>query len=168
MSLFRKASFFLFALTLGVSAPSLAAVVAPESVAHQAQATETPQQGQAIDHAQGEAAKKVDIILPHISDADEVDLPWFNKSGFRVWRLPQKQKCHQTNRRAGISSHRFGQNLLRRQPGQLLKNRRTQIFIRNDPELFRRRHREQPGHGLLDHGLLAVESQQLLGFFLAA
>jgi F-type H+-transporting ATPase subunit a len=33
-------------------------------------------------------AKKVDIILPHISDSDEMDVPWPNASGFRVVHLP--------------------------------------------------------------------------------
>jgi F-type H+-transporting ATPase subunit a len=40
------------------------------------------------DHAMSEEAKKVDIILPHISDGDEIDVPWFNSTGFRVVHLP--------------------------------------------------------------------------------
>ncbi|HEX3866593.1 MAG TPA: F0F1 ATP synthase subunit A [Gemmatimonadaceae bacterium] len=42
----------------------------------------------AIDHALGQEAKKVDIILPHISDSDELDVPWLSVSGFRVIHLP--------------------------------------------------------------------------------
>jgi F-type H+-transporting ATPase subunit a len=33
-------------------------------------------------------AKKADIILPHISDSDEIDVPCFNVAGFCVWHLP--------------------------------------------------------------------------------
>jgi F-type H+-transporting ATPase subunit a len=40
------------------------------------------------DHAMSQEAKKVDIILPHISDGDELDVPWLNASGFRVVHLP--------------------------------------------------------------------------------
>jgi F-type H+-transporting ATPase subunit a len=43
---------------------------------------------QAVDHAMGAEAKKVDIILPHISDSDEIDLPWPNAAGYRIWHLP--------------------------------------------------------------------------------
>ncbi len=43
---------------------------------------------QPSDHAMSQAAKKVDIILPHISDSDELDVPWFNFSGYRVVHLP--------------------------------------------------------------------------------
>ena len=38
-----------------------------------------------------------------------------------------------------------------------------QMFVRDDPETRRRSQRQQPRHGLLNHGLLAVERQQLLG-----
>lgn len=41
-----------------------------------------------VDHAMGQEARKVDIILPHISDSDEMDIPWPNASGFRVIHLP--------------------------------------------------------------------------------
>jgi len=40
------------------------------------------------DHALSQEAKKVDIILPHISDGDEIDVPWFSATGFRVVHLP--------------------------------------------------------------------------------
>jgi F-type H+-transporting ATPase subunit a len=46
---------------------------------------QTPQVG---DHAMSQEAKKVDIILPHISDSDELDVPWLNASGYRVVHLP--------------------------------------------------------------------------------
>jgi F-type H+-transporting ATPase subunit a len=40
------------------------------------------------DQPLSEGAKKVDIILPHISDSDELDVPWPNVQGFRVVHLP--------------------------------------------------------------------------------
>ena len=43
---------------------------------------------QEVDHPVGAEAKKADIILPHISDSDELDVPWLNGSGFRVVHLP--------------------------------------------------------------------------------
>lgn len=46
---------------------------------------QTPQVG---DHAMSQEAKKVDIILPHISDSDELDVPWLNATGYRVVHLP--------------------------------------------------------------------------------
>ena len=58
----------------GVAAQAPAATAAP-----------APQTG---DQPIGEQAKKVDIILPHISDSDEMDVPWPNVSGFRVVHLP--------------------------------------------------------------------------------
>jgi F-type H+-transporting ATPase subunit a len=51
-------------------------------------AVQAPRQSPAIDHALGQEAKKIDIILPHISDSDEIDLPWLNVQGYRVWHLP--------------------------------------------------------------------------------
>jgi F-type H+-transporting ATPase subunit a len=52
----------------------------------------TPQQGARItpglDHPVGADAQNVDIILPHITDSDEMDVPWFNRSGYRVVHLP--------------------------------------------------------------------------------
>jgi F-type H+-transporting ATPase subunit a len=43
---------------------------------------------QGVDHPVGAEAKKVDIILPHISDSNELDIPWFNASGFKAVHLP--------------------------------------------------------------------------------
>jgi len=47
-----------------------------------------PAQVRPVDHAMSHEAQKVDIILPHISDSDELDVPWFNRAGYRVVRLP--------------------------------------------------------------------------------
>src|SRR5262249_23169650 len=69
-----------------------APVAAQDSVRPAAAA---PQAGAAVkgqepgfDHPAGQAANKVDIILPHISDGDELDVPWLNAEGFRVVQLP--------------------------------------------------------------------------------
>jgi hypothetical protein len=42
------------------------------------------------------------------------------------------------------------------------------MFVADDPEPRRRGQRQKAGDGLLDHGLLAVERQQLLGTTLPA
>jgi F-type H+-transporting ATPase subunit a len=86
MNVSRRAGSLLFAsmlaaMPLGTQAaraqqPSVERPVAGESI------------GQGADHAMSQEAKKVDIILPHISDSDEIDVPWFNASGFRVVHLP--------------------------------------------------------------------------------
>ena len=56
----------------------------PAAVAQQG----TTQQQPGFDKPAGQEAKKVDIILPHISDSDELDVPWLNAQGFKVVRLP--------------------------------------------------------------------------------
>jgi len=53
-----------------------------------------PLRAQGVDHPAGEEAKKVDIILPHISDSNELDIPWFNASGFKVVHLPHWEPIH--------------------------------------------------------------------------
>jgi hypothetical protein len=50
----------------------------------------------------------------------------------------------------------------------LLQNCRPQIFVGNDPELFSRGELQKPRDGLLDHRLLAVKREQLLGALLPA
>jgi F-type H+-transporting ATPase subunit a len=78
-----------------VAAPLTAQAAQAEPVAAvQAPAIEPGQERQGIDHAVGEQAKKVDIILPHISDANEVDYPWPNAAGYRVWHLPHWAPIH--------------------------------------------------------------------------
>jgi F-type H+-transporting ATPase subunit a len=64
-------------------ASMLAAAAAMPLVA-QSPTTQRP----AADHAMSQEAKKVDIILPHISDSDEMDVPWLNSTGFKVVHLP--------------------------------------------------------------------------------
>ncbi|HEY5060922.1 MAG TPA: F0F1 ATP synthase subunit A, partial [Gemmatimonadaceae bacterium] len=88
MKVSRYGSLILIASLLS-AAPFLAqralADELPERLPAGAAATPTQH---AVDHAMGQEAKKVDIILPHISDSDEMDIPWPNASGFRVIHLP--------------------------------------------------------------------------------
>jgi len=53
-----------------------------------------PLQAQGLDHPAGQEAKKVDIILPHISDSDELDVPWPTKGWFKVVHLPHWEPMH--------------------------------------------------------------------------
>jgi F-type H+-transporting ATPase subunit a len=54
----------------------------------------SPVRAQGIDHPAGEEAKKVDIILPHISDSDELDIPWPTKGWYKVVHLPHWEPIH--------------------------------------------------------------------------
>ena len=54
------------------------------------------------------------------------------------------------------------------EPRKLARDLAPQMFVGDDPESRRRGQRQQPRHGLLDHGLLAVKRQQLLGAALPA
>jgi F-type H+-transporting ATPase subunit a len=53
-----------------------------------------PLRAQGVDHPAGEEAKKVDIILPHISDSDELDVPWPTKGWYKVVHLPHWEPIH--------------------------------------------------------------------------
>jgi len=75
----------MLALALMLAAPRLSAQdTAAAQTTSQTQAKPHP----GFDHPAGQEAKKVDIILPHISDSDELDVPWFNAEGYRVVHLP--------------------------------------------------------------------------------
>ena len=80
----------------------------------------------------------------------------------------QKQKCGQSDRGRGISSHRFGEDLrpAASATASTMAGRRSSLVMIQ--KLFRRGQRQQARHGLLDHRLLAVERQQLLGALFAA
>ena len=54
----------------------------------------SPLAAQGVDHPAGQEAKKVDIIRPHISDSDELDVPWLNATGFKVVHLPHWEPVH--------------------------------------------------------------------------
>src|SRR5580698_3577577 len=79
-----------------------------------------------------------------------------------------QQKCGKSNRGRGIASDRLSHNLLLLQLLELAKNLRTQVIVGNNPELLVFRERLKTLDRLLDHALLAVQWQQLLGHTLAA
>jgi len=83
MTLVRNAGSLVLAVILA-TAPLGAQVVPAERPTAAESAHALPQ----IDQAMSQEAKKVDIILPHISDSDELDVPWFNVSGYKAVHLP--------------------------------------------------------------------------------
>jgi F-type H+-transporting ATPase subunit a len=89
MKSFRTACLFVAALLLTALPNRAMALSLPAAGSHlQEPAALVTQGGLQADHATTQEAKKVDIILPHISDADEVDLPCFSKQWYCVWHLP--------------------------------------------------------------------------------
>jgi len=87
MNVLRNAGSLWLALTVGAAMPLVThGALAQAAVAEQPAASQTARP--VADHAMSQEAKKVDIILPHISDSDEMDVPWLNASGFRVVHLP--------------------------------------------------------------------------------
>ena len=50
----------------------------------------------------------------------------------------------------------------------LASDRRAQIVVGDDPEVLRLRQRQQAIKGFLDHALVAVQREELLGLALAA
>jgi F-type H+-transporting ATPase subunit a len=87
MNVLRNAGSLLFAVILGAAMPLVThGASAQEAVAERSAAAQSTRP--IADHAMSQEAKKVDIILPHISDSDEIDVPWFNASGSRVVHLP--------------------------------------------------------------------------------
>ena len=53
-------------------------------------------------------------------------------------------------------------------PRKLAHDFAPQMLVSDDPETCRRSQGQQPANGLLDHGLLSVEREQLLGTTLPA
>jgi len=90
MKSLRNAGLIVAALLIA-SVPARASALATKVVSPiagaQAAGAEVQAGGQA-DHATSQEAKKVDIILPHISDADELDIPWVGPGWYRVVHLP--------------------------------------------------------------------------------
>ena len=74
----------------------------------------------------------------------------------------------QPDRRGGIASDWLCQHVSFRQLRELLDDRRAEIVVGDDPEFLGRRERQEARDRLLDHGLLAVEREQLLGPFFPA
>lgn len=93
MSLRRTIRMFLPGVMLAVIPLTARAGVTHGSIllqgeAQKASAADSAARARPGDHAMSQEAKKVDIILPHISDSDELDVPWLNSSGFKVVHLP--------------------------------------------------------------------------------
>jgi hypothetical protein len=74
----------------------------------------------------------------------------------------------QTDGWGRVASYRFGQNPFRAKPWKLTYDLAPQMLVGDDPETRRGSQGQQPAHGLLDHGQLSVERQQLLGTTLPA
>jgi F-type H+-transporting ATPase subunit a len=87
MNVLRNAGSLLLALMLGAAMPLVTHGASPQTpVAERSVSGQSTRP--VADHAMSQEAKKVDIILPHISDSDELDVPWLNASGYRVVHLP--------------------------------------------------------------------------------
>jgi hypothetical protein len=65
--------------------------------------------------------------------------------------------------RRGVAGHRLLHDLRGGHAGQLVGNLMGQKLVSDDPGFFQRCERFEPFHGLLNHGALAVESENLLG-----
>ena len=63
----------------------------------------------------------------------------------------------------GVAGHRLLHDLRGGQAGQLVGDLVGQILVGDDPGFFQRCQRHEAFHGLLDHGALAVEGENLLG-----
>ena len=84
-------------------------------------------------------------------------------SQHRVGIIALDEKGSEAACRRGVARHRFLHNLRRGKAGQLVGDLVCKILVGNDPGLFEARQRLQPLHGLLDHGALPVQGQNLLG-----
>ena len=65
--------------------------------------------------------------------------------------------------RGGVAGHRLLHDLRGGHAGQLVGNLMGQKLVGDNPGLFERGQRLETFHGLLNHGALAVESENLLG-----
>ena len=79
-----------------------------------------------------------------------------------------QQECGKPNRRCGVAPDWLSDDLLFLQLLQLALNRRPQVIVGYDPELLIFRERLKALDCLLNHALLAVQREQLLGHALAA
>ena len=86
----------------------------------------------------------------------------------RIGIVTKQKKCRQANGGRGVASDRLGDDLLRRKLRKLAQDGGAQVVIGDDPETARRGHGREARDRLLDHGLLAIEREQLLGAPLAA
>ena len=81
----------------------------------------------------------------------------------RVGVLALDEERGQPAGRRGVAGHRLLHNLRRRAAGQLVGDLLRQILVGDDPGFLHPGQRLEALHGLLNHGALAVQSQNLLG-----
>src|ERR1700677_167563 len=86
--------------------------------------------------------------------------------GVRI--LTKQNECRQANGRSGVASEGLSNDLLGGKFWELTKKRGTKVVIRKNQETPWRGHGPRARDGLLDHAVLAVEREQLLGTTLAA
>ena len=79
----------------------------------------------------------------------------------------QKKRCQADGGRR-VASHGLGDDLLRGKLWQLTKDSGAQVVIGDDPETARSGQGHEARDRLLDHGLVTIEGEQLLGAALAA
>ncbi len=80
----------------------------------------------------------------------------------------EQNERSQTDGGRRVAPHRLGQNLPGAEARKLARDLAPQVLVGDDPETRGRSQRQQARHRLLDHGLLAIERQQLLGATLPA
>jgi F-type H+-transporting ATPase subunit a len=86
MNMLRRSGSLFLALTLALVPLAAARAATQDTVAQPA--VQSPPQHAIADHGMSEGARKVDIILPHITDSDELDIPWIGSGWYRVVHLP--------------------------------------------------------------------------------
>ena len=64
-----------------------------------------------------------------------------------------------------VATHWFGDHLVSSHLGELTQDLRLQVVVRDHPNLLGSRELKQSRDRLLDHCLLAIEREQLLGPF---
>ena len=84
------------------------------------------------------------------------------------WIVAGQQERRQADGGRRVSSNRLGNNLLLVELLQLPDDGAAQVFIGDDPELFRLGQRQQAFDSLLNHAFAAVERKKLLGHAFAA
>ena len=86
----------------------------------------------------------------------------------RILAFTSRPKCSQRHGRRRIAPTGFQQNLtVHPEQAKLLGNRKTVLFIAYQKRLCHTGKPVEPGHGLLQHGIVANQRQQLLGIFFA-
>jgi hypothetical protein len=86
----------------------------------------------------------------------------------RIWILTKQQKCGQSDRGSRVAADGLGDDLIRGKFRKLTQNSGAQVVISNDPETARCGQWGQARDGLLDHGVLAIKREELLGAALSA